>query len=311
MWSVGNELGVQMKLVNFLKERRIWIQINRIAAMIHELDPDHPTTTAVEGPSKLLYVKNYGDQIELMSINSFKPLEQIREKMSAYGWNKPYVISEYGSTGYWFKNFTEWYTYYEETSFEKMQFIARQYHSIRADSTYCLGSYAFFWGQKNECTPTYFSLFTEDGKQTEMIDILTYCWTGKYPAERSVSLLSLFINNQQSSGNIYLEPGKSYQVQLTCLGSPVNSILKWRVDRDDDDLYFDPTLNQEKRKNISRDSVVLTDQPKSANLPDPNVRFSYVFTITAPAEPGPYRLFLFLEKNQKVSTANACFYVHE
>ena len=311
MWSVGNELGVQMTLASFLKERRIWIQINRIAAMIHELDPDHPTTTAVEGPSKLLYVKSYGDQIELASINSFKPLEQIREKMSAYGWNKPYVISEYGSTGYWFKNFTEWYTYYEETSFEKMQFIARQYHSIRSDSTNCLGSYAFFWGQKNECTPTYFSLFTEDGKQTEMIDILTYCWTGKYPAEKSVSLLSLFINNQQSSGNIYLEPGKSYQVQFTCLGSPVNSILKWRVDRDDDDLYFDPMLNQEKRKNISRDSVVLTDQPKSANLPDPNIRFSYVFTITAPAEPGPYRLFLFLEKNQKVSTANACFYVHE
>ena len=35
MWSVGNELGVQMTLASFLKERRIWIQINKIAAMIH------------------------------------------------------------------------------------------------------------------------------------------------------------------------------------------------------------------------------------------------------------------------------------
>jgi len=38
------------------------------------------------------------------------------------------------------------------------------------DNKLCLGSYVFFWGQKQERTPTWYGMFLKSGEETAAID---------------------------------------------------------------------------------------------------------------------------------------------
>lgn len=309
MWSIGNEVGLKLSPRNFFLERRLWIHIDKIARMIHDLDPDHPVTSAIEGAGKLLYAKAFGDNIDLISINSYQSVHTLQEKIKRFGWEKPYIISEYGPTGYWFRERTDWYTYVEQTSNEKRRFMVNAYKAIRSDSNQCLGSYAFYWGQKNECTPTYFSFFTESGDQTELVDGLQYSWTGSWPVKRSSTIISLDINNQPAAESIYLEPGKKCIARFITPAHQSKAVLHWLIEKDDGELYFDPTKNQEKRMVISKGILALPDSRSATNGSQAKGNSGHQFIFKAPVSTGPYRIFLFLENEQKIATANACFYV--
>jgi beta-galactosidase/beta-glucuronidase len=45
-WGIGNELNLQYK------NTRVWDAVNDISKMIHELDPNHPTSTILAGVNK-------------------------------------------------------------------------------------------------------------------------------------------------------------------------------------------------------------------------------------------------------------------
>jgi beta-galactosidase/beta-glucuronidase len=53
-WGIGNELNLQYK------NPKVWNAVNDISKMIHQLDPNHPTTTVLAGINKtwLITLKN-------------------------------------------------------------------------------------------------------------------------------------------------------------------------------------------------------------------------------------------------------------
>src|ERR1700741_3206170 len=169
MWGVGNEVD------QFADNFKVWDAVNDIIKFIHEVDPKHPTTTMMAGvPVKHIreIIKRCPD-LDILSINAFRWIEPVRKDITKAGWTGPYLIGEWGPAGYWEAEKLPWGTFIEETSTQKAETCAERYRkAIRDNSDRCLGSYVFYWGWKQARTHTLLSLFSEDGQETGLIDVL-------------------------------------------------------------------------------------------------------------------------------------------
>ena len=301
MWGVGNETTLYMddKLSRFFDHIRVCKAINAVARMIHQTDPNHPAVMMVQGGSTNRLNTMYCDQVDLIAYNSFEP---IRDQLGKSSWEGPYIISEFGAPGYWIRPQTEWYHHTEPTSLEKERFIERQYRAFQADTAWCLGSYAFLWGQKQEYTSTWFSLYTEQGEPTALTGALQALWTGT-AVHKIPAIAAMHLNHQPDSVNIYLQAGKQYTADAI-LAEPLQkqALLRWEIQADHPD-GADTTYQSRAQRVVMTDSMALP-----ANRPSGK----YAFRFTAPAVKGPFRLFLYLKEGPgRVATANACFYVYE
>ncbi|QHT71203.1 hypothetical protein GXP67_33405 [Rhodocytophaga rosea] len=108
MWGVGNELNYMSSkfyitdFKHIYSTLKLWQAVNEVAAMIHEVDPNHPTSTMLAGPSKLIQLISYVcPEIDILSINIFGALPRLSKSIQSYGWTGPYVVTEWGPTGYW------------------------------------------------------------------------------------------------------------------------------------------------------------------------------------------------------------------
>jgi hypothetical protein len=325
MWGIGNEATLHVhplftKPGSIITNIRTLLAINDIAEMIHEVDPNHPTTTMLQGvPPKrtTLFLSNFCKEIDLLSFNIFMPLiNNVPQLIKDRGWDGPYILTEYGSLGYWHNNAstqTDWYAIYEQTSFEKAKFIQEYYQRyILSDKNKCLGSYVFYWGQKTEFTSTWFSLYTEDGRQTEVVDAMKFLWTNKWPEKRGPSIKSIRLNRHHPLENVYIKAGDKFIVTISMPDAEHRDLtLNWEILEDENNRFFNSRYNQTKPKVIVKGEMPLR---KLKNFsPERRIKRnadSYHLDFTAPDVEGPYRLFLFIRnEHDKVATANAPFYV--
>lgn len=312
MWGIGNELNSGAGLTQFLKHYRLWRAVNNIAKIIHEIDPNHPTTTMIPtDPTSTLFISLFCSDIDILSLNVF-----IKKKLPFYTrlWNGPVLVSEYNSFAYWNKATarTEWYAKLEPTSSSKVKTLQTQYQElINNNRDKCLGAYVFFWGQKQEYTTTYFGLFTEKGNPTEVIDAMQHIWTSKWPANRAPGISSLTINQKQDSRNIYLEAGQKYKAEILARDNENDSLqLNWEIQKDNTEIFFNSRVGQPKPEVIAEGKLNFENfaKNKPAHTPASHQKFNLEFI--APTYEGPYRLFIYLtNKNQKTATSNAAFYV--
>jgi beta-galactosidase/beta-glucuronidase len=174
MWGVGNEVKEYGGSNRFV----VFHILNKISKMIKEVDPNHPTMTAVDGTiiqERLALYKFIMPSIDILGFNAFKSINRLSDNVyGKYGWDKAYIISEWGSTGHWEITDTEWGAPKELNNSQKHDLMEEYWNTIKKDSTLLLGSYAFYWGSKQEATHTWFSLFSEDGFETASVNFLKY-----------------------------------------------------------------------------------------------------------------------------------------
>lgn len=313
MWGIGNENDLEYK--NF----KVWHAINDIAKMIHELDPNHPTMHVTAGidVAEVQLIKEHAPHIDILGINTYGGLIGIDQQVRSYGWEKPYLISEWGSTGHWEVPKTEWGAPIEQTSSEKAKTYRDRYDKgIFADKEKCIGSYVFLWGQKQETTPTWYGVFTAAGEESEVIDQLEYVWSGKWPKNRAPHLNSFTIDGKTAYDNVYLKPGQNYQVVADCV-DPEEKVLtyEWVIlesefgltgSGGDAEVTPDPikpayTGNPEiasREVLVETESVVTKGDPKG------------VLNFKAPRKQGAYRFFVYIYDDKgNVATANCPFFV--
>lgn len=182
MWGVGNE----MEGYESGDDPAIWKAVNDIAAMIHELDPNHPTMTVVAeiGGQRVQSIHRLAPEIDVVGINSYAGAASIPQRYRAAGGTRPYVVTEYGPPGTWEVGRNDWGVVNEPTSTAKAESYLKTYHALAADEALCLGSYAFTWGAKQETTATWFGMLLPDGSRLAAVDALGEAWTGRPPANR-------------------------------------------------------------------------------------------------------------------------------
>jgi len=290
-WGIGNELNLHYS------NPKVWDAVNEIAEMIHEEDPNHLVTTMLAGinQKEIDYIKAKCPALDLISVQVYGGLASVPEKIRSTGWEKAYMVTEWGPTGHWEGPQTPWKASVEETSSEKAAVYKSRYEASIAADKHCLGSYVFLWGQKQERTPTWYGLFTEAGEENEVVDAMQYLWTGQWPENRAPHLDSVLLDGKKVLDFIYLKPGQTYATDVYVSDPDGDSLTaRWELLPESTDL----------KEGGDRES-----RPKA--IPG-RVRSASVdkAMLTAPTKEGAYRLFLYVsDGNNNVATANIPFFV--
>ncbi|MDQ3047305.1 MAG: hypothetical protein M3R27_07130 [Bacteroidota bacterium] len=292
MWGVGNEVD------QFATNYNVWNAVNDIAKFIHETDPKHPTTTMLAGvPAKhVKEIKKRCPDLDILSINAFKWIEPVRKDITAAGWTGPYMIGEWGPSGYWESDKVPWGTFIEETSTQKAEVCAERYKKgISENSDRCIGSYIFYWGWKQARTHTLLSIFSEEGQESGILDVIYKEWNGKERANRAPVIVPVGIDNEATHKGVYLKPGSAHMAYTEA------------KDPDNDEIYYYWEIYHESREQKEGGDR----EEKPAPLPELILNGKgKALSFKAPDKEGPYRLFVTAyDGKNHMATANTPFYV--
>jgi hypothetical protein len=292
VWGIGNELNLDYT------NPKVWDAVNDIAKMIHKLDPNHPTSTVLAGVGKreVAYIMARCPAVDILSINTYAGLATLPQQVRDTGWRGPYLVTEWGPTGHWEGPQTPWKASVEETSSQKAAVYQSRYEaSVLKDRAHCLGSYVFLWGQKQERTPTWYGLFTEDGQETEVMDVLQYEWSGHWPQNRAPHIASLTLEGKTATDAVTLKPGQPYPLAASVTDPNSDQLTyQWELLPESTDL----------KQGGDRES---RPTPLTGNVP---AGAQGQTTLTAPTQPGAYRLFVYAHDGHgNVATGNVPFLV--
>jgi hypothetical protein len=292
LWGIGNELNLDYT------NPKVWDAVNDVAKMIHEVDPNHPTSTVLAGASKkeIEFVKTRCPAVDILSINTYAGLATLPKQIADAGWTGPYLVTEWGPTGHWEGPQTPWKASVEETSSQKAAVYKSRYEaSVLQDRAHCLGSYVFLWGQKQERTPTWYGLFTETGEETEVMDVLEYEWSGHWPKNRAPHISAFTLGGKTATDAVTLKAGQPISAQAAV------------TDPEKDKLTY--------RYELLPESTDLKQGGDRENRPTPvagriNANDTGTALFAAPQQPGTYRLFVYAEDGHgNVATGNIPFMV--
>lgn len=295
MWGIGNENDL------FYSDFKVWNAIDDIAKMCKEVDPNHPTMTVTAGldVAEVQLIMERAPNIDVYGINTYGGLIGIDKEIRAYGWKRPYMITEWGPNGHWEVAKTKWGVPIEQTSTEKAADYERRYkEGIAADSAMCIGSYVFLWGQKQETTPTWYGLFLEDGSETKVMDVLQEMWTGALPENQAPDITGMQMEGKKAIESVYVKPGKTVQFESSII-DPDQDPLKYRWEI----LPESQDIKSGGDKESKPKPVKLEVRPGSEGGK---------LNFKAPNKEGGYRLFVYAyDGNGNAATANFPFYVQK
>jgi hypothetical protein len=287
-WGLGNEAEGDGNNAAY------WKQLEVLAQIVKRLDPAHPTFTAVAGlsPEKAKGLNEHTPSLDFVGINTYGALPRLREHLEKVGWQRPWVVTEYGPRGFWESKRASWGAPLEQTSGEKAQFIRDAYRATILPAAECWGSYIFLWGQKQEATSTWFGIFTDHGESTAVKDVMHELWHGSPPTEHAPELKNLSSSIAQQEIN----PGAEFTATSEA-SDPDGDALTWHWSITAESAG----RNQQGKERVPpaiKKSVLSTEGSKA--------------TLRAPQKPGDYRVHLRVtDTHKRAATANFPFRVRE
>ena len=288
IWNLGNELNYPPEIFpnNFIDT------FNELIEIIHTEDPDHLVSTTVIEIKKIIAITLHSPKLDLLGYNIFGKIKNIRSNVflnSVLPISFPYYISEWGSDGHWETSTTNWGAKIEPTSTKKIEQLRDRYvnHILKTGDN-CLGSLVFYWGQQYECTYTWFNLFTENGKKSEMVSTLNNLWKGLDNENHDIGLEYMLVDGLGAPSSIILSPNALTKAELKLKKIHNDSLrISW-------ELYPD-YCNWKEPEKIANAIV-------SKN--------GLTVIFETPKEEGPYRIYAYLEdQDGYVAICNTPFYV--
>lgn len=298
MWSLGNE-------INLLDANTAaaWQFVNELARMIKKQDPNHPVITVIDyDGSTLNNIAQHAPDLDAVGINAYASLAGVRAMIDGTAYDGPYIITEWGVNGHWEAKQTAWGRPIEPTSKQKAGYHLRRYaQHILANNDKCVGSYVFLWGQKQERTPTWYSMIIENlpgveitGVSCPSVDVMRLHWSGSWPSNRAPAVDRMTINDRLAEENVRLATGEAFTARVAAI-DPENDGLNYIWELLEEPVMLGVGGSHEPRP------VGLGDVVKGS---DPQLR------LQAPDRAGEYRLFVYvLDGNGHVGTANIPFRV--
>jgi len=282
-WALGNE----MEAGNNTPE--LWQEVEVLAQIVKKEDPYHRpilTVVAEMDQQKSDYIQKYCPSVDIVGINTYGGLPSLKERLTKFGFKKPYIVTEFGPAGPWESAKTAWGAALEVTSTQKAENYAKNYENQILGNPTCLGSYAFIWGNKQEETSTWFGMWLPTGENTGAVDVMTKYWSGNWPKNRCPAITSFSLSANSVS------PGGKLTATVTAT-DPEGDALKfeWQVVGESTD----------KRTGGAAEQVPPTVNSTTGSSTD---------EFTAPAKPGPYRIFLIVRDGKgNAASANLPFLV--
>ncbi|MFO7977273.1 MAG: glycoside hydrolase family 2 TIM barrel-domain containing protein [Bacteroidales bacterium] len=292
-WGIGNELNLRYT------NKKVWNAVNDIARMIKEVDGNHVTTTMLAGIGKeeVDYIKEHCLDLDFISVQMYGDVINLEQRLEEAGYDGPFLLTEWGATGHWEMPSTEWGSPIEQTSTEKAMAIKERYEEVVLGLPQnCMGSYVFLWGQKQERTPSWYGLFTEQGEKTEAVNVMEYLWTGTWPEHMAPQVTGITIESQGDRfDNVNLEKNEEYLAIVDVEHQNMDS-LSVRAEIMPEPVELSDGGDFEARPETI-EGLIISASPTE-------VKFR------APREPGAYRLLVYVTDNHNnAGTVNIPFLI--
>jgi hypothetical protein len=250
------------------------------------------TVIAGAGRNKLKGILEHYPNLDILGVNAYASAGGVAAAVKSAGWNKPFVLAEFGPSGHWEVPKTKWGAPLEPTSRDKAaSYYATQKTMMEDAADISLGSYCFLWGQKQETTSTWYGMFLKSGEKLPQVDAMCRAWTGKWPTNRCPRIKSL----ESELKEAVLAPGKSVVARVEA------------TDPEGDELRYEWIVVAE-----SRDVKVGGDkESEPPSFPEAIVSSKKgEATIKTPVKSGNYRLFVIVRDGKgAASVENVCFRV--
>ena len=223
----------------------------------------------------------------------------LQDRIQEAGYTGPYMVTEWGATGHWEVPTTDWGAPIEESSTQKAVSIRERYiNAIQIDDKNCLGSYVFLWGQKQERTPTWYGLFTEDHEETAAIEEIHYFWNGlTYPENRVPKITEPKLLGKTAVESIKVDVNSELVLTYSAIDSD-NDVMTSRIEILPEATDLGDGGDHESRPQSIDGLLIDKSEGK--------------ITFSAPDSPGAYRVFLYVADGQgHAATINIPFYVND
>lgn len=310
-WSIGNEFESGDKAINEVYFK----YVEEVAQMIHEEDPNHPTTIAFSNSDvekKIKPLMAIAPSIDILSVNQYyNNVGSVATNVAEAGWDKPWMITEFGPRGTWalttstdpkklpwvaVKGKTEKedkYALEEMTSTEKAAIYKKIWQDdIKAkENNGCIGSFIFLWGfQTHGEVLSWYGLFDKQMNSFGGVDEISACWTGQpieNPAPRIENRSKMTLNGKISTDGVNVVANSKDNTATVEATSPTGAPLtyRWLINKEGEALE-----NGSMPEGIDG---LIADATKST------------ITFTAPAA-GAYRLYVYVTDNENHKVAMAC-----
>jgi hypothetical protein len=273
-WGLGNEMeGFEPGAPDV----RIWQELNHLAGIIKELDPNHPVMTVIAGarPDKIDGILAHYPNIDILGVNAYGNAPGVGQGLVGMGWSGPYALTEFGVQGTWEVPTTPWNAPIEPDPSTK---AAQYYTTYKMDRDNnvgrSLGSYVFYWGQKQEATATWFGMFLPTGEKLPRVDAMAYAWSGDWPENRAPKLRSL----KTPVAFQKIKPGSTSHAEADVL------------DREGDELRYvwEIVAESTDRRTGGDAEAAPPSFPDAIEAGQGTARI----TFKAPNQPGGYRVFV-------------------
>ncbi|MEM8711001.1 MAG: glycoside hydrolase family 2 TIM barrel-domain containing protein [Planctomycetota bacterium] len=271
VWALGNEMEGSGD------DPRVYEQLERLARIVKELDPSHPTMTVIAdlgGGKKVRDLDRLAPSIDIIGINTYGAAGTVGERYRAAGGERPYMVTEFGPRGHWESPKAHGGLPIEESSTAKAKRYRESYERGIAGDDLCIGSYAFLWGDKQETTATWYGMLLPDGSRLGAVDAMTELWTGKAPRNECPE-----IDDIEGAPDDALKAGESFDVSVRA-SDPYRDRLKveWVL-----------------RSASPGDGSYGREEAKTAEFPKAISRARKLRArVTMPEKAGPYRLFAYV-----------------
>ena len=293
-WMLGNEIMYPYVSGN----RHFYTHFNGLIEMIHELDPNHPVSTALAsfGGKRLTSVIIRSPNLDFISFNIFGALSSLEEtkKMYTFGRDQPYFISEWGINGPWEETENLWGAPIEKTSADKAILVKNRYKKFIVNKRNCLGSAVFYWGTKQESTSTWFNIFTDKSEKTQLVFELENIWKNRELPYKGPTLNVISLDESSSNDNIFLTSQKTVSARISYEYSG-NDSLNIRWDIKPENWFYKLWEDQHPVESINENMLQFNGSEMIFKVPEIE---------------GAYRVYTYLtDKQNNVATGNIPFYV--
>ena len=289
-WILGNEVfnkGYSEEYVT---------AYNELAAGIRQIDPYHPISSTFN-VHQLGYTKIRLSQpsIDFVSFNLFGNLKDLQTDLWQLWpiWRGPFLLTEWSYNGPWEATNTSWGAPLEPPNSTKAVHLRERFKESVAPlyaNDQMMGDLAFYWGNKFESTPTWYSFFSPGGHVSEMAISLGNLWSEDALTFPGPSVEYLLLNGSGESSN-HLLPSDSLQEATVSFLSPPDS-----------ESTFSWEIRPEDWQELGESTRIIR------GLFDVQTADRAVFRT--PSRPGPYRLYYRVESNSGYFSAdNIPFYV--
>lgn len=318
IWNLGNELQypvifkknriiqnfrdiVEIKKVIF--QRRSFIKtFNELIDIVHKEDPNHLVSTSVATNifwKKLLNIHLYSPGIDLIGYNIFAPPKRFisqLNKLSHLIKLKPFYISEWGIEGPWAQEKTSWGAPIETTSTNKEKQYRENHRIFCTHYSESLGAVAFYWGQKQERTHTWFNIFDNEGRKSQVFYELQNIWTNKIDTTIFTPQIKyMLLAGKGAMDNLIFIPNEITVAQLL-FENTIDSTLQYNWEIFEEEWNYRGEGEAHKLPNKISGCFEKIENS--------------VATIKMPSVEGPYRIFVSVyDEFGNFSTTNTPFYV--